>query len=137
MKPGRELDALIAEKILGCHPQRLKSDIRPGDDDFECSCCDLYFKHSDHLEPSRLKAYSTDIAAAWEVVGEVRKRGFEVYILGNPEYPWQCRIWNGDQDMGLKRAETPALAICLAALQTLGAQTDGANHPTSPPPDEL
>ncbi len=52
VNPGRELDALIAEKVMGHDIKLIKTTFVPG------AACAIY-----SLEP-----YSTDIAAAWQVV---------------------------------------------------------------------
>lgn len=109
MTPGSELDALIAEKVMGWKdPEGISLALRDG----------RVVNTMDGVSWSP----STDIAAAWEVVGRVRERGFEVYVLGNPKTPWGCRIWDGNQEMGFVRsAESAPHAICLAALKAVGA----------------
>lgn len=63
LNPGRELDALVAEKVLG--KPRVDGLIKPPDD-----------------ISYGVPAYSTDIAAAWEVVEYLEKKGFS-YLLSN------------------------------------------------------
>lgn len=96
MTAGRELDALVAEKVMGC---------------CTCGCED------DH------PPYSTDIVAAYIVLEQLRKDEiyFEItadkggyYISGYNGYD-ASRYSNCDGG-----GDTLALAICLAALKAVG-----------------
>lgn len=57
MKPGRELDALIAEKVMRWNREHDECGLPPG----------VY--GSDNIQP--FPHYSTDISAAWEVVEKI------------------------------------------------------------------
>ena len=65
-------------------------------------------------------AYSEDIAAAWEVV---EKLHFDFTITSNTPYPsddedcWLADFYGGEFE---GKGSTPAHAICLAALMTVG-----------------
>ena len=62
MKPGRELDALVAGRVMGWRPPRF--------DDFgDIGRSIVESEGRDLFEPPR---YSTDISAAWEVVEKLR-----------------------------------------------------------------
>lgn len=107
LKPGRELDGLIAEKVMGCF-----SLDRDEYATWSCDCnltSDLW-----HCgESGSLKSYSTDIAAAWEVVEKLRDDNFAIEEHGTH---WKARFgteWAG--------AETAQHAICLAALRACNA----------------
>lgn len=63
MKPGSELDALVAEKVMG-----LERVMTPGFG-MEVGWRPI---HS-NLGASPLKSYSTDISAAWEVVEKMKQ----------------------------------------------------------------
>lgn len=82
MKPGRELDALVAEKVFGCRVKWPPSIHEPGisqtefesrrkmDQDPHCDCADRGHNQlsiEDGWNHKSLKGYSTDIAAAWEL----------------------------------------------------------------------
>jgi hypothetical protein len=54
MKAGRELNALVSEKVMGY--RRTKDD------------CNTYWVDSDGLEPTHSIDFSSNISAAWEVV---------------------------------------------------------------------
>lgn len=58
MIAGRELDALVAEKVMGCKPERFKFSRQPSSEDFCCGC-DLGNYHGE--SSGHLKYYSTDI----------------------------------------------------------------------------
>ncbi len=122
MKPGRELDALIAEKVMGIP---------------------VTFEQGDYWPPARpganfstqpIRPYSTDIAAAWEVVEKVGRiwNGFTFMLEWEEDRSWHPARWRagwvewsyGEIEY---RAEgtceaSPAHAICLAALNTIGAK---------------
>lgn len=130
MKAGRELDALIAEKVMGLFP-----------------CVDPIGKcEAAHMKPCQcwaekpggagggLKSYSEDISAAWEVV---EKLGLAVIpLVVCPENPTPG-YWAGlissyvthedsviDERLVGKVAATAPLAICLAGLKVMGIQVE-------------
>lgn len=59
LEAGRDLDARIAEKVFGCHLAR-------GVTGEPVCCCD-FGPHTKSKFEMALKAYSTDISAAWQV----------------------------------------------------------------------
>jgi len=124
MKPGRELDALVAEYVIG----------------YECVCdeepvdCPIH-AYNDHYT---LSPYSTDIAAAWRVdkpgwVWEFQETSHDLTATLYPSpqarieamanYPilpegvaLVRREWLDD------KATTYACVRCLAALRAVGAE---------------
>jgi len=77
MKAGRELDALIAEKVMGLCGHYLIRDVRKGEevwDDYitwTCEKCDKEFRglaYGAGYKNPNLKHYSTRIQDAWQVV---------------------------------------------------------------------
>lgn len=108
---GRELDLLVAERVLG----------------------DMVARHT-AMGP---RPYSTDIAAAWEVVEKLREMVASVragsLVITPYAYPqvsgdeW-CVMHNYDGYDGRHdarwrvSAKTAPHAICLAALQALGSE---------------
>lgn len=114
----RELDALVAEKVMGWkiegRPIRLSGghfdDVRiPADGTVKM-----------------LPSYSTDIAAAWQVVEKVRELNGWPFILeshGDPGAPgrWWAYFQKtiGDRSVNGHGHEAPR-AICLAALKAVG-----------------
>lgn len=124
LKPGRELDALIAEKIFGCKVEY--SSIYTEE---PCCCCKPDEIHSDFFEETGLygkfvKGYSTDIAAAWEAVEMFMGKGYHVCVhkyFGN-DY-WTAQIDQNSLDVTgviASQASSAPHAICLAALKAIG-----------------
>jgi len=102
--PGRELDALVAECVMG-----------------------LTVDRNGHIEKTSNwhappPEYSTDIAAAWEVV---ERLGWLNLYQQPGGFWWACFYDIDDEDntspLGEASAATASLAICLAALKTVGA----------------
>ena len=131
MNAGRELDALVAEKLFGWE----------GIERVECSRCGIgegadlhgYYEDSSVL---CIPKYSTDIAAAWEVLDHVYKTsGFqEISILRFSESDgWEVRLGKPGSRTRIEAhvsgsmlnhenvAQAAPLAICLAALKAVGA----------------
>lgn len=126
MKPGRELDALVAEKVMGCTLERRKIGTVAGwEIDPHCRCPGQPHEFSDRdYETVELKRYSTDIAAAWEVVEKISVKNGTVLVI--PER----NIVAIDDDLAFAydqgwlwhvEGESIPHAICLAALRAVGA----------------
>ena len=103
MKPGPELDALIAEHVMGTINNK-----------------DKKFYH-----------YSTSIAHAWEVVEEIGNDPdldfYNLEIVRFGPVRWQCRN-HTDEGLGCENeinatAKTAPHAICLAALKVVGHES--------------
>lgn len=107
MKPGPELDALIAEKVIGwsylknkegkwlCKPPRGRVYVDVGE--------------------KFVLPYSTSINSAWEVVEKFDAEFIQFFKCGGK---WQCCIGIGL----VVEADTAPEAICLAALKAVGFQ---------------
>ncbi len=109
MKAGRELDALVAEKVMGWQVHR----------DIARSNLPRFVRKPDGFDVV-LPAFSTDIAAAWEMVEEVRvKKDFEMADAGDGGYIVAFNRGRGEDYHG--HSDEPAHAICLAALKAVGA----------------
>jgi hypothetical protein len=124
MNPGRELDLLVAEKVMG----RTVSD-NPDP---------IIFKRGDfesHISgPDTIPNYSTDISAAWEVVEKLRKEGIllEIKPISEEIYTYRNAVRNAGMSQyativhgyicnGIE-ADTAPHAICLAALRVAGVE---------------
>jgi hypothetical protein len=108
MTPGRELDALVAEKVMGC-----LSGVSVLDDGRHCLWIN---RHWVDLLP-----YSTDIAAAWEVVEKLTRSGW-YFELRAPNY--LASFFRGiDSHCESIEAPTAPHAICLAALKACDVTT--------------
>ena len=142
LKPGRELDALVAERVMGwirlscappgrfCLEQKERGrDERDGDwwllpgGTFRCDLCD------------RTEDYSTDIRAAWEIM---EKMWPHVQNGGRGTHRIQLYRRDGDNQWGCEfaidpqgdwrthaRACAPTAphAICLAALKAIEGES--------------
>ena len=114
---GRELDALVAEKVMGWkvdneHPYTTYYD----GIDFMGSNCE---------DDQAYWSPSTDIAAAWQVVEKMRERGYDTCVSNGERPPpnvWEAEIYvyPGGLGGGCEKADTAPLAICLAALKACG-----------------
>ncbi len=132
LKPGPELDALVAERVMGWSQIHLGSrsshrgefgtrmhgetgyyGIRPGDQDTLIT---------------RVKSYSTDMAAAWGAVDCMREKHQATFRLFTNRYDEvaRCRFLfdSLDLNMDLVEGQTAPHAICLAALKALSS-SDG------------
>lgn len=101
---GRELDALVAEKVMG-----------------RILIPDEVLKHTSATNFEDIPAYSTDISAAWQVVEKMLELGAYVDI-GIDKYGAQVQLdnYDGKWESGESiRADNAPLAICRAALKAL------------------
>lgn len=133
MTASRELDALIAEKVMGAREVLLD----PTDG---CVAGARQFPATNGRNASgRVPFYSSDIAAAWTVVEKMRERKM-AFVLGANGHSEQFSAWffngiwalaknqnsvpdHGDPHLyGSATAGTAPLAIALAALQALGVE---------------
>ena len=120
----RDLDALVAEKVMGREVIR-----RPYSNEGPC------LRALDSRQWVPMPNYSTDIAAAWEVADEVMKRkpwdnGFRLEThCENSEEKWLCffpKITSAppyeemNPEANEAEADTAPRAICLASLNTVG-----------------
>lgn len=118
MKAGRELDALVAERVMELHVWTEE----------EIHRASHWLVKGQYVIDVRQSAncttvvpvpyYSTSIADAWLVVEKA-----EYYEASGHDgsYRWYLEI-NGKY--GEADAPTPALAICLAALQSVGDEAE-------------
>ena len=117
MKAGRELDALIAEKVMGGHRDKVH----------RVTNVDIYNKDITIGPDLVIPHYSTDIAAAWKVVEKIASedRGepnvLEIYGPLSDGYKVTA-IWehhDGAIPLDGIIAKTAPLGICLMALKLL------------------
>lgn len=100
MKAGRELDALVAEKVFGY------------------VFADAFLAH-----------YSTDIADAWQLIERhphyvyvIRSNEDKYTGKWKEHMTWRCRFYAPEKFE--IEADTAPLAICLAALKALGVEVE-------------
>lgn len=133
MQAGREMDALVAEKVMGyvlsdismpTYPKYKLFDIDSGE-----------FSGYSKVVPD----YSTYLAAAWEVVKEMKKQGWSFRYSNNAYADTQHAaafykglrgigrdILGGDyiyNDNAWDIANTECLVICRAALRVVGVSS--------------
>ncbi len=135
MEAGRELDALIAEKVMEI-ASRISWEILNADETASCYTIESKGQAERYLAGvlrefpnSWMKdyhvgtwkhylSYSTDIAAAWQVV-ERMKKDWHIGIMYNSDAgEWYCAMENRDHFIA-EQAVTVSLAICLAALKVV------------------
>ena len=105
---GRELDALVAEKVMGLERVGYLYKYRE------------YTESPGHgnMSEKDIPPYSTSIAAAWEVVEKLAYEGKAAFALEFLKYEpktWVAEFGIGVFDEG--KADTAPLAICRAALK--------------------
>jgi hypothetical protein len=132
MEPGKELDVVVAE-ALGMPPDEWdppcatyhSTDEAEKDSKFGWSgWCYTCGKSVANVTPEPPR-YSTDIAAAFEVVEKMAATGrFHLDMLGFDGEEWRC--WISRDDAGetafIAEAATAPLVICIAALRALGVE---------------
>ena len=101
MKPGRELDTLVAEKIFGLEYM-------------ECIGCYI----DSNGDEQKIQRHSTDIETAWEVIEKIIANKLEP-MLSFQNGLWCMAILNArynDPFIDLAQCKTAPEAICKAAL---------------------
>ena len=130
---GRELDALVAEKVMGWRwmPYWVSGQSEQVTDLFPPYGVGDFDSHGQFPE------YSTDSKAAWLVVEEIRKRGWVYCTVQSLPSEAEAPEWD-DATMSVQwwaefsryrspveatspHCTTAVEAICLAALQAVGA----------------
>lgn len=110
---GRELDMLVAEKVLGFQRGGLG-----GDDPDYWWCNPGYLNATPHsLRVARTPRFSTDIAAAWQVVGKLcpsTNRAEPWFKLYTSSGSWMANFHRESTED--TAADTAPLAVCRAAL---------------------
>ena len=125
MEAGRELDALVAEYVMGDElarqvgaPEYATRDMAMDAGDMSLEGMQIGDFDWEQIEPY---PYSTDIAAAWDVVEMMRNKVIYKYpvcpniIYHHTDGLWHCEYFSGDW-MRNATAPTAPLAICRAAL---------------------
>ncbi len=119
LKPGRGLDKLIAEKVMGW--TEIKTEVIPE------TGWDLYGVNSKGEGDFLIPDYSTDISAAWEVVEKLISIGYMVDIQTHTRFHQvqleklvgetdSGGIWQGGESI---EGQSAPHAICLAALKAI------------------
>lgn len=159
--PGPDLDALVAEKVMGDVSRTFRTPdpddahdlgqaptlvigdvlftmvcrsnavvVNVSSKDYRCPSCRKTINTREF--PASPRPYSTDIAAAWEVVEKMGLwRGFDFIVWRptsdargmKPEYIWEAGWYEvgyeGPETRAVGYADTAPHAICLAALKAV------------------
>ncbi|GIQ64900.1 hypothetical protein PACILC2_34680 [Paenibacillus cisolokensis] len=113
MPAGRDLDALVAEKVMGWDiHSKYTGKFNPGHD-LECN----YTTH-ESLVVRRVPEFSADISAALEVAIHLQKQGYYVCIDLKACEETSVGVYeeNPAEQIAYAKAQTPSEAICKAAL---------------------
>jgi len=123
MRPGREMDKMIAEIVFGAEVEVVNQrhgwgvDLKSKDN----SCNDPIMSDFG-VEDYVLKNYSTDIKAAWNIVEKLGKNGtqwrFSNKVFANAYW------WAYTED-ATAQGDTLPHAICLTALKHIREQANG------------
>ena len=131
MQPGRELDELVAEKVLGWNvfmgteiPESITMRDVPED---RRHLKRVWVRGGVRMaceECGDMPAFSEDISAAFRVVEEIRGCGFNVTIGFSWVFEaWVCECSNIFTKKYYTKIEfSQPMAICLAALKAVGVE---------------
>lgn len=137
----RELDALVAEKVMGWDVLTTREFHRHGKsgDVVDCGDDGIFVAERDRSATTPFNP-STSISAAWSVVEQMRELGWHIDLdndgsqkIGAEEsWTWNALLWtdrddydgDGDGDWPTAHADTAPRAICLAALRAVGVEVE-------------
>lgn len=109
MKAGRELDTLVAEKVMGWTYRTFP--------DGACPLVKHWYCGEQYM---LMQPFSTSIASAWQVVEKLKANGNNVWVEWAGTV-WVCGTTSVFPDI---EADTAPLAICLAALKACGVEME-------------
>jgi hypothetical protein len=132
MEAGRNLDVLVAEKVMGWtrYPEKMHpTDNRTIDGVLYCPPDFPYDRNAANVVPY----FSTDIAAAWQVFAK-----FNYISIANVGGDYQCKLLAFKDKNTPERVDviagTAPLAICKAALKAMALKEQQIPAPESPLP---
>jgi len=119
MPYNRELDALIAERVMGLEVVKNKKG------GWSIGPADYYDSYGEMIMYNRLPNYSYDIAAAWEVVEKLRNKTTAVSLatlwdqsLDKMQWIAKVEFWGTDKFEFAVADEAPE-AIALVSLKAM------------------
>lgn len=135
MKAGPELDALVAEKVMGLVPCEHWTILHHGGLSgaaywLQSGSCPTHGGHPEEPQScyprEQCCQYSTNIQAAWQVLESLKDWRFSLHGPCDEVPQWCATFTNygyrSFQDLQVEeRADTAPLAICLAALKVVRA----------------
>lgn len=115
--PGRELDARVADKVMGWTEVKCQ----PIANVYGEKVIDEYAGHppGDPFKNAIIPRYSTMMREAWEVLEKLRGMSLFTAMISAQGQPWVCKV-NKDVLFVEERADAAPLAICKAALKAVG-----------------
>jgi hypothetical protein len=112
----RKIDALVAEHVMGW------ANIDVPDAKIPSLVIGVrYDMHGGVPAHWEVPSYSTNLAAAWEVVEKLTEEGYEFWVSGDG----RVELYDQDDNQfhaGYSTRRTAPLAICLAALKAKGVE---------------
>lgn len=134
MKPGHDLDSLIAEKVMGFEVIPLVNQEGVTFGPYKIRYVKTWYRELDNqsFNDETLPKYSTDIPATWEVVEKLISMDYMVDIQTHTKFHQvqldklvgetdKGGIWQGGESVD---GESTPHAICLAALKAVGVKID-------------
>ncbi|HEY8542624.1 MAG TPA: hypothetical protein VIL29_09590 [Pseudothermotoga sp.] len=114
----REIDRLVAEKVMGWEPYYDDGDLIS----FITDAGSLFFSDDDECEWNP----TTTIQHAWQVVEKLIDNGYDFTIYNhNKEFNVEINIEEDDKHLWFYgEANSAPLAICLAALKAVGVEVE-------------
>lgn len=112
LEAGREMDALVAEKVFGCDPLNARVGLHKNGD------LEYYWGYP--VGHDIAPAYSTDISDAWRVIEHMQSLGWSWEVLNTTKTAFGAVFSMSQDDVYGTDAETVPLAICKAALKAIG-----------------
>lgn len=111
MEAGRELDALVAEKVMGLSFYQ---------DEDDPTLLVVENKIGNEIRVGELPNFSTDIAAAWDVVETLKTKNLTVCLYVYPGDN-ECTVIKDDTIDGVNRYRGSSMPylICMAALKAV------------------
>lgn len=97
----RALDAMVTEHVMGYDITAFVPDDEPAPDE------------------GRFPHYSSDISAAWDIVENLRAKGWNITVYVQNRQGCTMHKYH---ESYYEQAENAALAICLAALKATGVE---------------
>lgn len=125
---GRRMDAWVSEHVMRLAPRQVR--VCGGTETVAVwgapALTDGVWFRDDLLAYGAPPRYSADIAAAWEVVEQVRRCRRMCCVTACRDGAWECMVGDTANDHRHGTAGTAPLAICRAALlAVLGDTTTG------------
>ena len=121
---GREGDALVAEKVMGCRVGY--AEVYRGKVAYIGNgprWIDLGGGAPSGMVSNGVPRYTTDIAAAWKVVEKMEEE-WATTLETDGTRRWVVRFWAGDEFNESGYRATAPEAICIAALRATGLDVD-------------